>query len=56
MADALSIAAVVEMDLVDLNGAGPWPSGPEGVDVYECVSSSKLAPVVVANFGPTEAG
>lgn len=39
MADALSIAAVVdtlvEMDLVDLNGTGPWPGEPEGVDVYE---------------------
>ncbi len=39
MADALSIAAVVEtlveMDLVDLNGTGPWPGEPEGVDVHE---------------------
>jgi predicted RNA binding protein YcfA (HicA-like mRNA interferase family) len=39
MSEALGVAAVVEtlvdMDLVDLNGAGPWPGEPEGVGVYE---------------------
>ncbi|WP_310773617.1 type II toxin-antitoxin system HicA family toxin [Mycobacterium sp. Z3061] len=39
MTEPLSLSEVVdilvEMDLVDLDGASPWPGNPEGSDVYE---------------------
>lgn len=39
MADSLTIADVVntlvDLDLVDLDGEGPWPGEPDDADAYE---------------------